>query len=395
MQFDDKVSPGGEQAAARLPAVWAAFAASLAAKFFPLQNRSDVHGRYKPTWMRTPDPVTGKVMPSYTAKRRLTPLSLAAHFAARCRGDLVGLHVSSPEETCRWVVVDLDAHGDADDPGANWKMAQAAHGAAKGHGFDALLLDSNGRGGYHLWIVFASPVSMADAWRLGRWLVRDFAAFGLAKGPEVFPKSPRLSGKRIGNWVRLPGRHHTRDHWTRVWDGEQWLEGEPAIRAILGTTGRDVDIAAVIPPDFDPRGRRVFRRRCNIALALAPEPSGRRVDAARAALGHLGVDYRDDYDAWLRVGMALRQLGEPGLALWHEWSEPSDKYRPEVLDEKWAGFAPEDEGTAGGQLTLGSLFHWAHQEGWPGPSLRSDKKGIQGSFTTPVKPLGTSGEERR
>ena len=66
--------------------------------------------------------------------------------------------------------------------------------------------------------------------RLGRWLIRNYAEFGLAKAPEAFPKSPRHTGKRIGPWVRLPGRHPKRDHYTRVWDDDRrtWLaEGTP------------------------------------------------------------------------------------------------------------------------------------------------------------------------
>lgn len=277
MQSDDNALPGADQAAPLVAAVWAAFAVMLAFHFALLQNRSDVHGRYKPAWMRTADPVTGRVAPSYMAKCRLTSAALAAHFAGRCPGDLVGLHAASPAETCRWVAIDLDAHGDTDDPDANRRLAVSIYDTVKGLGFDALLLDSNGRGGFHLWIVFASPVPMADAWRLGRWLVRDFAASGLGKIPEVFPKSPRLSGKRMGNWVRLPGRHHTRDHWTKVWDGARWLDGEPAILAILAVTGRDVAVEAVVPRDFEPRGRGASRPRPNIALGLAPEPSARRL----------------------------------------------------------------------------------------------------------------------
>ncbi len=397
MRIDDNGSTVGGQSAGSVAAAWAAFASALAAHFFALQNRTDVHGRYKPPWMRTPDPKTGKVRSAYTAHAVLTDAILVGHFTGLCRGDLVGLHVSSPAETCKFAFIDFDAHGDGDDPEANWKMALAVYFAARGLGFDVLLLDSNGKGGFHLWIVFARPIPMADAWRLGKWLVRDFASFGLPKAPETFPKSRRLSGMRIGNLARLPGRHHTLDHWTRVWGGERWLEGEAAIAAILAVVGKDIDLAAVIPPDFEPRPRQSTGRRpsvvtdlasnpasmrSDIAMGLAPEPSERRIATVREALGYLGAEYRGDYDRWIKVGLMLGELGEPGLALWHEWAQSCPNYRAGALDEAWEGFAAGAEGPGEGRITLGSLFYLARQAGWPGPPRRV--RGVtrhRGTFT--------------
>ena len=50
------------------------------------------------------------------------------------------------------------------------------------------------------------------------------------------------------------GRHHTRDHWTRVWDGTQWLEDQAAVNAILSVTG---DPENLIPTVACNRSRRV------------------------------------------------------------------------------------------------------------------------------------------
>ena len=56
--------------------------------------------------------------------------------------------------------------------------------------------------------------------------------------PETFPKKGALSGDKLGSWLRLPGLHHTRPHFTKVWSGDPWLdnpweEGTAAIDAIL------------------------------------------------------------------------------------------------------------------------------------------------------------------
>jgi len=47
----------------------------------------------------------------------------------------------------------------------------------------------------------------------------------------------------------------------------------------------------------------------------------------------------DDYDTWIRVGMALKgRFGEAGRPLWDRWSATSDKYHPRVQARKWASF---------------------------------------------------------
>lgn len=55
----------------------------------------------------------------------------------------------------------------------------------------------------------------------------------------------------------------------------------------------------------------------------------------------------DDYDGWLKVGMALHHEtggADAGLDLWHAFSEESAKYDPDELDKRWRGF-----GRAGGE----------------------------------------------
>lgn len=52
----------------------------------------------------------------------------------------------------------------------------------------------------------------------------------------------------------------------------------------------------------------------------------------------------DDYEMWLKVGMALHHQfdgEEEGLSLWHEWSETSSEYDADSLEEKWNTFHDE------------------------------------------------------
>lgn len=62
-------------------------------------------------------------------------------------------------------------------------------------------------------------------------------------------------------------------------------------------------------------------------------------DEIRARL--MLVPGADDYDTWNQVGMALYHQwdgGEPGLTLWHEWSETADNYDQESLERHWGSF---------------------------------------------------------
>ena len=58
---------------------------------------------------------------------------------------------------------------------------------------------------------------------------------GLDQKPDLFPGSQ--GSNHYGSWLRLPGLHHTREHYTRVWNDEpyadtKWLEGHEAIDRI-------------------------------------------------------------------------------------------------------------------------------------------------------------------
>lgn len=309
-----------------------------------LVNRRDVFGHYIAVEKRRPGQT------ARTAKSGLTLAVLERHYRGRSTGDLIGLHTTVRDEdgTCwsRWLVVDIDRHDDSVAHATTWKAARAWYDRALGLGFRPLLLDSNGDGGYHLGMIFDGPVITEQVYEFGRWLIRDWADFGLTEAPETFPKQASITPDRYGNFLRLPGRHHTRDHYTRVWDGRTWLDGEAAIEALLKTTGSS---ATLIPPEaWEPR-RAVELPRAN-----------RDAELARVALEHLGP-LADDYDDWIKVGMCLRTLGDAGLVLWDEWSKQSSKYEEGFCEQKWETFS------ANGGLTLGTLFYLAKREGWEGP----------------------------
>ena len=66
----------------------------------------------------------------------------------------------------------------------------------------------------------------------------------------------------------------------------------------------------------------------------------------------------DDYDTWLRVGMAIKtELGEAGMQLWDAWSRNSSKYSPSEIPKKWQSFRRNE-------VQIATLFYMAMDRGY-------------------------------
>jgi len=213
-----------------------------------LVNRTDVWGAYA-----TSGPVTRPAVVQ-RGKVALTQSIVRQHFAATKRQHVIGLHAGSigPNSTAKWCAIDIDKHDEESpsDPQANEAAALVWFARLQALGFKPLLSDSNGKGGFHLRVPFDAPIPLAVSHRFGHWLTADHAEL-MVPVVEVFPKQERLgapgSGDReYGSWLRIPGRHHSREHWSKVWDGECWLDDHAAVDFILAMKG---DSPALIPDE--------------------------------------------------------------------------------------------------------------------------------------------------
>lgn len=239
---------------------WQARASELADwAFTRCVNRIDVWGGYRLAQHRVDGEQNAFTKPAVKDRgaKFLNRNVLIKHFKCAKEGDVVGLHAIGPENTCLWGAIEFDRH--SDDPGEPspeqiWTYAAAIREKLIELGFRPLLTDSNGRGGLHLRIFFAEAVESGPLFRFLKQLVEDHKEFGFPAPPEVFPKQENLSERvQFGNWLRLPGRHHTREQLTRVWGGFDWLEGDEAIDAILAIEGDDPALLPFIPPPSAPQ----------------------------------------------------------------------------------------------------------------------------------------------
>ena len=215
-------------------AAWADCSSNLATWVFDhLVNRTDAWGQYYGPEDRDRGNAT-------TQKGTLEAYLLVTHFRSANHTGLVGLHSTSKNNTSKWLAIDIDRHeGDGANAEANEQAGLALYGRCVELGFEPLLMDSNGRGGFHLMLLFDEPTETRIVYAFGQFLIRDYKDLGLVREPETFPKQAELSlTKKYGNWLRLPGQHHTYDHFTKVWSGEKWLVGQAAIDRILSTNGQ-------------------------------------------------------------------------------------------------------------------------------------------------------------
>jgi hypothetical protein len=73
------------------------------------------------------------------------------------------------------------------------------------------------------------------------------------------------------------------------------------------------------------------------------------------------------YDNWVKVGNALRSLGNTGRDLWLEWSATSNKHDDREAQKKWRSFHHKENGT-----TYASVFKLARAAGWIEPERGAD-----------------------
>ncbi|MFN2502171.1 MAG: hypothetical protein ABR530_09180 [Pyrinomonadaceae bacterium] len=227
---------------------------------------------------------------------------LHRHFTAKSVAHLIGLHSISDHSTCKWFAVDIDLHDETvpnagEIAGANFAAALQWSERLRAMGMDPILMDSNGVGGYHVWVLLDREYPLADTFDFANDLRSDWDKLGLPRKPEIFPPKREVAPDDLPYTLRTPGRHHTRHYYTRVWDfdgfGEnEWLEGGDAIEVLLATK------LSKLPKSKS--------RKKASSLTVAPAP--KKKEATRKPRVCLDLDgVLAKYDKWKGVD----QIGDP------------------------------------------------------------------------------------
>ncbi|HEY0780093.1 MAG TPA: hypothetical protein VGD56_19160 [Gemmatirosa sp.] len=233
---------------------WAVHADALVARDrATLVNRDDVWGQYRPLHKRetAPDGTQQKhwTLPARDRRgvERLTPETIARHYRGRDVGHVIGLHAIGADGCARWLAFDFDNHEDrADVTDGNRAAAADLCRWLAFFGLAGLIEDSDGRGGLHVWALFDRPAPAP--------LVYAFAQAVLLEAKtaaETYPKQAHVPHGKYGSWLRLPGRHHTRDHVSRFLIDGAWCAPEDAPRAWLEAPRSDpaamLHVAGTLP----------------------------------------------------------------------------------------------------------------------------------------------------
>lgn len=64
--------------------------------------------------------------------------------------------------------------------------------------------------------------------------------------------------------------------------------------------------------------------------------------------------FADDYDWWVKVGMALKNISPDLLPTWEDWSRQSPKYKPGECQYKWNTFKKQG-------VSIGTLYYLANK----------------------------------
>jgi len=106
----------------------------------------------------------------------------------------------------------------------------------------------------------------------------------------------------------------------------------------------------------------------------------------KSALASINADERE---LWVRMGLALKGLGDKGFQLWDEWSRTSDKYDRQDSLRVWDSLRPTVIGYK-------SVFSEAQENwGWENPEARRNRSNEEGDGDPddPI-PSSTKGPER-
>ena len=84
-------------------------------------------------------------------------------------------------------------------------------------------------------------------------------------------------------------------------------------------------------------------------------------DKARSLLQSINPSRLDDYDTWLKIGMAAHSVGDDSLLSdWEQLSQKNSKYKSGECEKKWSSFKSSG-------VSLGTLQKYATEDGWTPP----------------------------
>jgi len=149
-------------------------------------------------------------------------------------------------------------------------------------------------------------------------------------------------------------------------DGYRWMDGR---------SPSDLEIAeaplTIIQKMMEPSRKK--------AKPVPVEAFNSDIDKARSLLQSINPNRVDDYDQWIKIGMAAHSAGDSLLADWEDLSQKNSKYKPGECAKKWDSFKRSG-------ISLGTLQKFAKEDGWTSPPrvFPDSVVPVQAEQTTPI-----------
>jgi hypothetical protein len=189
------------------------------------------------------------------------------------------------------------------------------------------------------------------------------------KAPDTFTVQTPRGGRHL--YFSMPDTHLIRCGTDRLGKGiDVRGDGGYVVAAPSLVGGKQYRVINATEPAAPPAWLVELVRPCpNLSKVAAEDKSPNSATSdepkIREALKFISAD---NYDQWLKVGMALHSWDRTkGLCVFDEWSQTvPEKYNAEELAKKWRSFHEGDG------VTIGTVFHLAQQASWKVERAGSD-----------------------
>lgn len=272
-------------------------------------------------------------------RRPFTQQDLEEHLAGR---KTYGIYLLKADATVRVAVLDMDLRKNFREEKPNREdraliRREGAYAMKRIRDMSesagcAPLVEFSGGKGYHFWFIFDRPVpaARAKAWlsRIRDPLYRDLSAFSL----EVFPKQGELSGKGMGNLVKLPlGVHRGTGKRSYFYDcADRGIKAQ--LKFLLNKAPDNVDRVVKVTAEIKKKNVVVHPRLQKWAEDF---PELRCLETACPPLGQIFAQCRQGRALTEREEKILYQtVGFLGRAktLLHHLVAPDPEYNPHLVD---------------------------------------------------------------
>lgn len=281
----------------------------------------------------------------YVSEKKALTVEVVAHHLNG--GPAIGMYQIEPgRDTVQFAAFDIDDHDGSLGWQAVQELARRLDAELRRRELYTFRVRSGGGQGIHLTLFWQQPQRAAD--------VRDLMDEILKKcrrdsdpAVEVFPKEDHVALGKYGHLLALPFARES----VPLDENFEPLPKEQALDRL-----RAHPDSANISADAKTSSEKKMEKK---AKEVEPDIDWSRLLAALKQIPS------DDYDNWLKVGMALHwageQLCEPERAKleWDKWSQKSGKFKAENQERVWRGFTTDRDNV----VTVATIFSMMSVDG--------------------------------